>query len=125
MRPLIAFFFLSLLLVQSGSRWLVVAGFTLNQGTIARTLCENRTRPQLHCNGRCVLAKRLKAAEERDNQQPSTRQAQVEVHWFVAPVPVVLTFDEPDFSEKNNPCPTYADPVTAPPRFSFFHPPRA
>jgi len=125
MRPVIAVFFLSLLLLQLGSRWLVVAGFTVNQGTIARTLYENRTRPQLHCNGRCVLAKRLKAADEREKQQQSIRPMQAEIQWYVAPVPVVLAFDEPDFSGEKNLCPAYADPVTTSPACSFFHPPRA
>jgi hypothetical protein len=30
----------------------------------AEVLCENKTRPEMHCNGSCAIAKELNAAEE-------------------------------------------------------------
>ncbi len=38
--------------------------FLGNQSYIATTLCINRDKPEMHCNGKCVLMQRLKAVEE-------------------------------------------------------------
>ncbi|HEY8783292.1 MAG TPA: hypothetical protein VIM16_16825 [Mucilaginibacter sp.] len=49
------------------SRLFVYAGFKLNQTYIAAKLCENRNKPWLHCNGKCYLMKKIKQAEEKQN----------------------------------------------------------
>ncbi|MBB5637689.1 hypothetical protein HDE68_003614 [Pedobacter cryoconitis] len=57
-------------LMSSGfSRLFVYTSFELNQQYIATTLCENRDKPQMHCNGKCYLAKKLKQAEEKEKRQ--------------------------------------------------------
>ncbi len=35
---------------------------------IAKALCVNKQKPQLNCNGKCYLAKRLKATEEQESK---------------------------------------------------------
>jgi hypothetical protein len=40
--------------------------FFIQQDTISKTLCENRNKPKLHCNGKCYLAKQLKKEEKKD-----------------------------------------------------------
>jgi hypothetical protein len=47
----------------------------MQQGYIAKNLCENRYRPMLHCDGKCVLAKKLKQ-EQKDDQQSPERKMQ-------------------------------------------------
>ncbi|GAB3522025.1 hypothetical protein GCM10027442_46580 [Emticicia fontis] len=42
--------------------------YTLRQNYIANVLCVNKNKPQLNCNGKCYLAKRLKAVEEKEKQ---------------------------------------------------------
>jgi hypothetical protein len=39
--------------------------FKANQSYIASVLCENKNKPEMHCNGRCHLKKEL----DRDAQQ--------------------------------------------------------
>lgn len=51
------------------SRLFIYAGFELNQNYIASTLCENRARPEMNCNGKCYLAKKIKQAEEKEKKQ--------------------------------------------------------
>ena len=41
--------------------WLIQ--FHLNQKEIIKSECENRNRPELKCNGKCFLAKKLRKAE--------------------------------------------------------------
>lgn len=47
----------------------VYAGFEMNQRYIAAELCVNKDKPQLHCNGKCYLMKKLKQAEEKEQKQ--------------------------------------------------------
>ncbi|MET3981308.1 hypothetical protein ABIB62_003830 [Mucilaginibacter sp. UYP25] len=56
------------------SRLFIYAGFELNRNYIATKLCENRNKPQLHCNGKCYFMKKVKQAEEKQNTED--RQAQ-------------------------------------------------
>jgi len=50
-----------------------VLGFYANQSFIASKLCENRYKPMLHCNGKCVLAKKLRQEEKKDRQNPERK----------------------------------------------------
>lgn len=47
----------------------VVAGFEMNKSYIASTLCINKDKPQLHCNGKCYLMKKLKQAQDKEEQE--------------------------------------------------------
>ena len=42
-----------------------------NKNYIAATLCENKNKPQLHCNGKCFIKKQLKKAEQEQQQEKS------------------------------------------------------
>jgi hypothetical protein len=48
------------------TRLFIYAGYEVNQKYIAEKLCENRSKPWLHCNGRCYLMKKIKQAEEKE-----------------------------------------------------------
>jgi hypothetical protein len=62
------------LVAANFSRLFVYAGFELNKDYIAANLCENRDKPQLHCNGKCYFMKKIKQAEQKENAD--NRQAQ-------------------------------------------------
>ena len=49
-----------------------VADYLLNKDFIAKTYCENKDKPQMHCNGKCHMMKQLKkAAEENQPKGPT------------------------------------------------------
>jgi len=48
------------------SKLFIFAGFEMNKTVIASTLCENRNKPWMHCNGRCYLLKKIKQTEEKE-----------------------------------------------------------
>ena len=54
----------------------VFAGFEINSSYIAKELCVNKNKPELHCNGKCFLMKKLKLAEEKEKKQESSTQYQ-------------------------------------------------
>jgi len=73
MRNAVIYLLLIATLMPSLSQWGVIAYYHANKDYIARVLCENRDRPQLHCDGTCYLAKRLKASQERQDKETTER----------------------------------------------------
>ena len=48
---------------------LLYLDFEIRRDYIIANLCENRNKPQLKCNGKCYLAKRLAAAQKQEQKQ--------------------------------------------------------
>ena len=46
----------------------MLAWYSINKKYIASTLCINRYKPQLKCNGKCFLAKKIKEAEKNQEE---------------------------------------------------------
>lgn len=55
-----------LLMMQTSNTWFVVMAFRINIEYIKANLCENRDRPKLKCGGNCVLMKKLKEKESKE-----------------------------------------------------------
>lgn len=92
MRPLIAILLLCSLSVHCAGRLGVVAKWWLNRDYAARVLCENKARPEMHCNGKCQLSKQLRLQASRENrQQPVDAQHGFEeIVLFCPPLGVAL-----------------------------------
>lgn len=67
----------------------VFAGFEMNRGYIAKELCINRNRPELHCNGRCYLMNKLKQAQDKEQKQEHQFQ-KIQLQQPVALLPFVF-----------------------------------
>ena len=48
---------------------LLYLDFEIRREYIVANLCENKNRPQMHCNGKCYLAKRIAALDEQEKRQ--------------------------------------------------------
>jgi hypothetical protein len=93
-RRIIALALLLAMLSPILAKLFVYAEFKSNQEYIAATLCENRDRPELNCEGKCYLMKKLKAAEDKEKKQENQAQKKASVDLFfvektVAPVLVI------------------------------------
>jgi len=73
-RRILAYFLILATLVANSSQLFVYAGFGLNQNYIVSRLCVNRDKPQLHCNGKCYLLRKLKQAEEKEKNRERENQ---------------------------------------------------
>jgi len=72
-------------LTANFTKLFVFAGFELNQKYIASTLCENRDKPWLHCNGHCYLMKKIKAAEDKEkNEERQTQKNLIQQVFFTS-----------------------------------------
>ena len=73
MQKVVLYILLLATLLPSISPWGTIMYYNANKAYIARVLCENRNRPQLHCDGKCYLAKKLKAQQDRQDKETSSR----------------------------------------------------
>lgn len=98
----------------------VFAGFELNRKYIAAEFCINKDKPELHCNGKCFLMKKLKQAQDKEQKQE--RQAQkTEIQDAVVVIPQV--FKQYAFAETKLHVPaSMGMPQNI--KDSIFHPPR-
>lgn len=69
----IALFLLVLVSIKTLLVPFVYLDFELRKDEIVRQLCENRFKPQLHCDGKCYLTKRLHQLAE-DNATKETQK---------------------------------------------------
>ncbi|KAA5534906.1 hypothetical protein F0919_09910 [Taibaiella lutea] len=51
------------------SRGIILLSYYTNKQAYER-YCVNKARPQMHCDGKCQLGKKLKAEEEKDKKDP-------------------------------------------------------
>ncbi|RYD87969.1 MAG: hypothetical protein EOP54_27980 [Sphingobacteriales bacterium] len=88
----IAVFLLLAMIGANCSRFFVYAGFEVNRSFIVKELCENRDKPEMKCEGKCFLKKRLAAAEEKEKKQEQEARSKAAVDVFVINEPLVLAF---------------------------------
>ncbi len=109
-------------LLQSFSKWIIVADYEFNKEYISKNLCINKEKPKLHCNGKCQLMKKL-AEEEKQNSSNSNNPGKVKFQ------DIVFLESCQVFSPAFSPLPEkkYADHLTVAkypsPIASIFHPP--
>ena len=99
---IIAICLLVALIGSSFSRFFVFVGFEANNKYIAENLCVNKSRPWMHCNGKCYLMKKLKQAEEKEKKQQREntkglhQEALVTSAFRLTLIPVVFMFNYPE-----------------------------
>lgn len=71
-KQVIAVLIIFSLALQSFRYYAVLADFYLNRDYIVKNICENRNKPQMHCNGKCHFKKQLQK-EEQQQQQNNNR----------------------------------------------------
>ena len=71
---IVAITILVALLSSNFYRFFVFANFQLNKKYIATTLCENRDKPWLHCNGHCYFMKKIKEAQDKEKSNDRENQ---------------------------------------------------
>ena len=69
MKNVLVYILLVATLLPLVSSWGTIAYYHVNKDYIARVLCENRDKPELHCDGQCYLAKKLKTQQDRRDEE--------------------------------------------------------
>ncbi len=53
--------------------------YSLNEGFIADNLCENRSKSEMHCGGKCYLSKNLAKANDNQDSQNQKSGAKITI----------------------------------------------
>lgn len=63
---------------------LPLVNYALNYDFIVEQFCENKNRPQMHCDGKCYLAKQLaKESDHNDNNPLRQNTSKIEIGQLV------------------------------------------
>jgi len=71
-RQLTALIFFAAFLAQTFSRTFVIADYYTNTSKYTKN-CENKARPEMHCNGKCQMMKKLQQEEKKDQENPERK----------------------------------------------------
>ncbi len=69
---LAAFIFITAFFAHTFNKYFFIAGYYTNIGMYAKN-CENKARPQMHCNGKCQMMKKLQQEEKKDQENPNRK----------------------------------------------------
>ncbi|MCO4293913.1 hypothetical protein NF867_13695 [Solitalea sp. MAHUQ-68] len=83
MKRLLSIVLTIVILLQTLSSLVIVSGYEANKSFISTYLCENKNKPQLHCNGQCYLMKQLKKeASEQEQKANNSLREKFEINLF-------------------------------------------
>lgn len=100
----------------------VIVWYEANQDYIASELCENKEKPQLHCNGKCYLKKQLnKVDDTRNDKQLPGKKVKSELPEYVVSSANFSTIAFPAETAPQNSI--YNNLYTFEASYYIFHPP--
>jgi len=112
--------FALLLLVSSFSASFVQVAFSVNKNYIIKELCENRFKPEMKCDGKCYLKKRITQQEEK-NAPANAHKSHTEVLTWLFTGDVLVHLNSA--VEETNPVYHFADFLSIGFILSINHPP--
>jgi hypothetical protein len=124
-RAFVLYLLLIATLLPTVSPWGIIAHYQLNKDYIARVLCENRNRPEIHCDGKCYLAKRLKAQQDKQDKETTERVHNTPSIQLFVESGTAFTFSPTLSKLAEVPSFTYLLAAVSRPLDGLFRPPRA
>ena len=122
MKKLTVIFLLFVLMLQYFNKLEIYVCYQLNKDFISSTLCENKSKPELQCDGKCYMKKQLKATDENQSKTPINIRDFQEIIFFFSHSEIIL----PAQNELPNLC--FARLINtnySSPTFPIFQPPKA
>ena len=110
------------ILLQPLSKLVLVAEYQVNKNYIAEFLCVNKSKPTLHCNGKCQLNKELRQAEQHEQKLPAPLKEKAEVLYFCEAITPAFLLQFPTVPVTGQS--KYIQIFAVSPAFGIFHPPR-
>jgi hypothetical protein len=106
-------------MLQNFNQFVIMLEYKINFSYVASVLCENRDKPEMHCNGQCHLRKQL----EKDQQQEKNGTSAKEKFGVVF-IDDLLSFNLQSLASFTRLTTFYQDVALPNPTFSFFRPPQ-
>lgn len=71
---------------------IILADYRLNTQSYA-TNCENKARPQMHCNGKCQMMKKIEQENKKDQQNPERKTSnRGEISFYLPSLFIAIDF---------------------------------
>ncbi len=99
----------------------IYAGYELNKDYIAKTLCVNKAKPTMHCNGKCYLTKKIKQAEHTEQKQEKSSYKRFFVEAFMPSTQRFICFTR----QTDEFLPETIFPYSSIKIYGIFHPPQS
>ena len=92
---------MAVLILQSFNSMLLMGDYYLHTDRYME-LCENKAMPMMHCNGQCILAKKMKKQAEQEKNNPERRmEKQADVYYaepqYLFTPPIATSVERQDF----------------------------
>ena len=109
-----------ILLIHNFNKLEVYLCYQINIKYISSVLCENKNNPDLHCNGKCYMKKKLKSLENNQQQFPHLFKEFQKINYFISNgIQVGICLKPSQIIVE----PTVIQKKILSPVFSIFHPP--
>ena len=83
MRTFVSIFLFLLFLTQVFSSAVMDGMYRLNYNYVAQTLCINKNKPALHCDGKCYLSKQIKKDAANEATPSGSKREKGETSFFL------------------------------------------
>ncbi|HMO61429.1 MAG TPA: hypothetical protein PKC39_00260 [Ferruginibacter sp.] len=110
-------------LAQTFSKGFIIADYYANTAAYIKN-CINKARPQLHCNGKCQMMKKL-AAEEKKAQEQAEHFGNLKLEVLSTKSFFPALVQRPSMLISANQYPVFNSGKVTDRSFDFFHPPQA
>lgn len=107
-------------MMQTFSTLIVIADYEINKNYVTQNFCENKNKPQMHCNGQCHLSKQLQKHEKNENSPLNPLKEKNDIQLFCSWKDFCFT----DSGVKKNIYSPYLEKEITPPLSFAFHPPK-
>lgn len=79
---IICFVLVSVFLLQTFSKTIILTDYQINKEYIAKVFCVNKSKPKMHCNGKCHLKNELNKAEKKEHSSTNPENEKYEFQLF-------------------------------------------
>lgn len=81
-KSIVSLILLSAFLIQIFSMVIIYADYYIHKDYITKVLCENKDKPQMHCEGKCHLKKELDKEKKKEQSPANPLKEKNEIQLF-------------------------------------------
>ncbi len=85
LKQIVYLILVSAFLLQTFIKTIVLTDYQINKEYIAKVLCVNKSKPKMHCNGKCHLKNELNKAEKKEHSPANPVNEKNEIQLFSEP----------------------------------------
>jgi hypothetical protein len=123
-KQIICLVLVSVILLQTFNKTIILTDYHINKEYISKVLCVNKSKPKMHCNGKCHLKKELSKAEKKEQSPANPLNEKNEIQLFSEPNSVFDLFNIVSLNSNNKLISGYSFHLSDKHPDSIFHPPQ-